>query len=44
MDLGEEHDLGAEWLTRVVLSMITWPVDDPTTERELIERYVGAAF
>ena len=44
MDLGEEHDLGAEWLIRVVLSMITWPVDDPTTERELIERYVGAAF
>lgn len=44
MDLGEEHDLGAEWLIRVVLSMITWPVDDPTAERELIERYVGAAF
>lgn len=44
MDLGEEHDLGAEWTIRVVLSLITWPMGDPATERELVERYVGVAF
>ena len=44
MDLGEEHKLGAEWIIRVVLSLITWPMDDPATERELVERYVGGAF
>lgn len=44
LDLGEQHALGAEWIIRVVLSLITWPMDDPRTEREMIERYVGAAF
>lgn len=44
MELGDEHDLGAEWSIRVVLSLITWPMDDPATERELVERYVGVAF
>jgi len=44
MDLGEEHDLGAEWCIRVVLSLITWPVNDPALEREMVERYVGVGF
>lgn len=30
--------------SRVVISLITWPMDDPSTLRDLVERYVGVAF
>jgi AcrR family transcriptional regulator len=32
------------WIIRVVMSMLYWPVDDPDTERRMVERFVLPAF
>lgn len=36
--------LAGPWLVRVVLSLVTWPLDDPEAERELVKRFVLPAF
>lgn len=33
-----------QWVLRVVLALIYWPVEDHRTEREVIDRFVGPAF
>ncbi|MCA2207904.1 TetR/AcrR family transcriptional regulator [Nocardia sp. NEAU-G4] len=33
-------DAAARWIVRVVMSLLTWPLDDPAEERLLVERYV----
>ncbi|MUL74551.1 TetR/AcrR family transcriptional regulator [Mycolicibacterium sp. CBMA 226] len=33
-----------QWVLRVVLALIYWPVEDYRTEREVIDRFVGPAF
>ncbi len=32
------------WLVRVVLSLVTWPLEDADAERELVTRFVRPAF
>ena len=34
----------AQWLIRVVLSLWYWPVSDPGSERQLVERFLGPSF
>lgn len=34
----------AQWILRVVLSMLCWPVDDVEAERRVVERFVLPAF
>jgi AcrR family transcriptional regulator len=34
----------AQWLVRVVLSLLYWPTEDPDAERELVQRFVAPAF
>ncbi|MFD6161798.1 hypothetical protein ACFWF7_35485 [Nocardia sp. NPDC060256] len=33
-----------QWIVRVVLSLLFWPVPDPATERALVERFVEPNF
>ncbi|MGZ5379441.1 MAG: TetR/AcrR family transcriptional regulator [Mycobacterium sp.] len=40
-----DHDTdAAQWIVRVVMSMLYWPVDDADTERRVLERFVLPAF
>lgn len=34
----------AQWILRVVISMLYWPVDDEEAERRVVERFVLPAF
>lgn len=34
----------AQWVVRVVLSLLCWPVEDAGTERQILERFVAPAF
>ncbi len=34
----------AQWVVRVVLSLMYWPAEDDDAERQLVERFVGPAF
>lgn len=38
-----DRDAG-QWVMRVMLALIYWPVADHRTERELVDRFVGPAF
>ena len=42
--LTEDDTDAAQWIIRVVMSMLYWPVDDPETERRVVERFVLPAF
>jgi len=44
--LGEEHQdpLAAQWLIRVFLALLCWPVKDSTAQRALLKRFLGASF
>jgi AcrR family transcriptional regulator len=35
---------GAQWVVRVVLSLLFWPVGDADAEREVLQRFVAPAF
>ncbi|MFC9893719.1 TetR/AcrR family transcriptional regulator [Nocardia sp. NPDC127579] len=37
-------DEAAQWIIRVVLSLLAWPGPDAATERRLVERFVGPLF
>lgn len=37
-------DEAAQWIVRVVLSLLTWPAADAGAERRLVERFVGPLF
>lgn len=37
-------DESAQWIVRVVLSLLAWPLEDPAAERRLVERFAAAAF
>ncbi|MEV0245062.1 helix-turn-helix domain-containing protein [Nocardia sp. NPDC050712] len=37
-------DEAAQWIVRVVLSLLAWPAADAATERRLVERFVGPLF
>jgi hypothetical protein len=34
----------AQWIVRVVLSLMYWPADDDHAERQLVQRFVAPAF
>lgn len=42
--LTEDDRDAAQWILRVVLSMLCWPVDDVDAERRVVERFVLPAF
>ncbi|MFE3444669.1 TetR/AcrR family transcriptional regulator [Nocardia sp. NPDC059180] len=41
---GTTDDEAAQWIVRVVLSLLTWPLPDAATEREVVQRFVGPGF
>jgi AcrR family transcriptional regulator len=46
-DLGgfsDRDEQAAQWVVRVVLSMLFWPNGDSQTEREMLQRFVAPAF
>ncbi|MGB2921127.1 MAG: hypothetical protein WBC15_13610, partial [Mycobacterium sp.] len=36
-----DDPVAAQWIVRVVLSLLCWPVDDRGTEREMIRRFLA---
>lgn len=32
----------AQWIVRIVLALLFWPVEDPGAERAMVERFLGA--
>lgn len=42
--LADDDSQAAQWIIRVVLSMLYWPIDDADTEREVLQRFVLPAF
>ncbi|BBX69533.1 TetR/AcrR family transcriptional regulator [Mycolicibacterium psychrotolerans] len=39
--IAEEDELASQWIVRVVLSLLYWPVADPAAEREMVRRFLG---
>ena len=42
--LTDEDAQAGDWVVRVVLSLMYWPVGDDETERQLVARFVAPAF
>lgn len=42
--LTDDDRLAAQWIVRLVLSLLCWPVADAATEQQVLERFVGPAF
>lgn len=42
--LAADDQQAAQWVVRVVLSLIYWPVENETVERQLVQRFVAPAF
>lgn len=42
--LTDDDTEAAQWIVRVVMSMLYWPVEDAAVERQVIERFVLPAF
>ncbi|WP_406815773.1 TetR/AcrR family transcriptional regulator [Mycobacterium sp. M23085] len=44
--LGEDNQdpLAAQWLIRVFLALLCWPVRDSAAQHALVERFLGASF
>ena len=42
--LGDDDRQAAQWVVRVVLSLLCWPVEDAAAERQILERFVAPAF
>jgi AcrR family transcriptional regulator len=44
--LGEDNQdpLAAQWLIRVFLALLCWPVRDTAAQHALVERFLGASF
>jgi AcrR family transcriptional regulator len=42
--LTDEDPQAAQWVVRVVMSLLYWPVGDAVTEREIVQRFVAPAF
>lgn len=40
----EPNDLDAEWLLRIVLSLLAWPLRDRELERQLVETFLRPAY
>ncbi|RDH79863.1 TetR/AcrR family transcriptional regulator [Mycolicibacterium moriokaense] len=42
--LTDDDTEAAQWIVRVVLSLLYWPVEDPQVERQMVERFISPAF
>jgi AcrR family transcriptional regulator len=42
--LTDRDPQAAQWVVRVVMSLLYWPVGDNATEREIVQRFVAPAF
>lgn len=42
--LSEDDREAAQWVVRVVLSLLCWPIEDAEAERQILERFVAPAF
>jgi AcrR family transcriptional regulator len=42
--LTDDDTEAVQWIVRVVLSLLYWPVADPETEQKMIERFISPAF
>lgn len=39
-----DDPLAAQWVVRVVLSLLCWPIEDAEAEQQILERFVAPAF
>lgn len=39
-----DDPLAAQWIVRIVMSMLLWPADDPGAEQDMLRRFVEPAF
>ena len=42
--LPDDDSQAAQWIIRVVMSMLDWPIGDAESEREVLQRFVLPAF
>jgi hypothetical protein len=42
--LAEDDSQAGQWIVRVVLALMYWPVNDAETERQMVQRFVSPAF
>ena len=42
--LTEDDTAAAQWIVRVVLSLLYWPIGDGEVERQMLQRFVSPAF
>ncbi|MDG5483726.1 TetR/AcrR family transcriptional regulator [Mycolicibacterium gadium] len=42
--LTEDDPQAAQWIVRIVLALMYWPVDDAEVERQMVQRFVSPAF
>ena len=42
--IAEGDELAAQWIVRVVFSLLYWPVADPAAEQEMVRRFLGFSW
>jgi hypothetical protein len=42
--LTDDDTEAGQWIVRVVLSLLYWPVDEAEVERQMIKRFISPAF
>jgi AcrR family transcriptional regulator len=42
--LGDDDSQAVQWIVRVVFSLLYWPVEETSLEREMVTRFVAPAF
>lgn len=42
--LAEDDPQAAQWIVRIVLALMYWPVNDVDVEREMVQRFISPAF
>jgi hypothetical protein len=42
--LTDDDTQAAQWIVRVVLSLLYWPIGDWDVERQMVKRFVSPAF
>ena len=42
--LTEDDPQAGQWIVRILMALVYWPVDDPEVERQMVQRFVSPAF
>jgi hypothetical protein len=42
--LTDDDTEAAQWIVRIVLSLLYWPVSDADVERQMVKRFISPAF